>query len=196
MKMKLSKAISSGFTLIELLIVIGVLGIMSAGLLATVDPFEQLKKARDANNRNAAIEAMNAFTRYYATHGKLPWNMSPVSTNCDAGASGVLIGLGGGTGKAYKLTEMNGCVTDTLIADGELKTSFYQGIGQTDFYVYSSSPTNIVVCFAPEGKALINDPNTSYLVGSGAPWNISDDGLAMGAGDACPGTSGCLQCFQ
>jgi len=34
-----------GFTLMELLIVIGVLGILAAGLLAAIDPFEQLKKA-------------------------------------------------------------------------------------------------------------------------------------------------------
>ena len=35
-----------GFTLMELLIVIGVLGILAAGLLAAIDPFEQLKGPR------------------------------------------------------------------------------------------------------------------------------------------------------
>ena len=36
---------NKGFTLIELLIVIALLGALAVGLLATIDPFEQLKKA-------------------------------------------------------------------------------------------------------------------------------------------------------
>ena len=36
--------IQKGFTLIELLIVIALLGSLAVGLLATIDPFEQLKK--------------------------------------------------------------------------------------------------------------------------------------------------------
>jgi len=36
------KETNKGFTLMELLIVIGVLGILAAGLLAAIDPFEQL----------------------------------------------------------------------------------------------------------------------------------------------------------
>jgi len=64
---------SLGFTLIELLVVLGILGILAAGLLAAIDPFEQLKKGRDTNMRNTVIELLNATTRYYATHGDLPW---------------------------------------------------------------------------------------------------------------------------
>jgi len=76
--------LQKGFTLIELLVVIGVLGILATGLLAAVDPFEQLKKARDANYRNAAIETLNAFTRYYATHGYFPWNSTgTIPTGCE-----------------------------------------------------------------------------------------------------------------
>lgn len=188
--------LKKGFTLIELLIVIGVLGILAAGLLAAVDPFEQLKKARDANNRNAAIEALNAFTRYYATHGQLPWNMSPVDTGCNTAVAGALAGFGDMTaGGAYKIQDMNACVTNTLIADGELKTLFFSGIGQTDIYVSSANATNVVVCFAPEGKALVNDPSTNYLVSGTGPYTIVVD---TGSPATCPGTTGnvCLQCFQ
>ena len=34
---------SKGFTLIELLVVIGILGVLAAALIATIDPFEQIK---------------------------------------------------------------------------------------------------------------------------------------------------------
>ena len=46
--------------MIELLIVIGVLGILATGLLAAVDPFEQLKKARDtkAMVRNVSLSTL------------------------------------------------------------------------------------------------------------------------------------------
>ena len=40
-----------GFTLIELLIVIAILGILAIALLATLDPFEQLRKSRDGAKR-------------------------------------------------------------------------------------------------------------------------------------------------
>ena len=45
----------AGFTLIELLVVIGILGILAAALVATIDPFEQLKKADDAKIKNIAV---------------------------------------------------------------------------------------------------------------------------------------------
>jgi len=94
-----------GFTLIELLIVIGVLGILAAGLLAAVDPFEQLKKGRDSNTRNQVVELHNGFIRYYATHGDLPWN----DDACVADF----------TGGPLTLDALNtaGCV-DPLISDG------------------------------------------------------------------------------
>src|SRR3990167_3167776 len=66
---------TKGFTLIELLVVIGILGILAAALIATIDPFEQLKKGRDTTTRNTALEYLNALTRYYATHGAFPWDV-------------------------------------------------------------------------------------------------------------------------
>ena len=45
-----------GFTLIELLIVIALLGALAVGLLAALDPFEQLKKGTDTGTRNTVSE--------------------------------------------------------------------------------------------------------------------------------------------
>src|SRR6476619_6900438 len=69
----IKKSSSRGFTLIELLVVIGILGIMAAALVATIDPFEQLKKANDSDLQNEAVEFAGANVRYYTTHNALPW---------------------------------------------------------------------------------------------------------------------------
>src|SRR5690348_2307082 len=74
-----SKVHRSGFTLIELLIVIALLGALAVGLLATIDPFEQLKKGRDTSIRNTVSEYYNANLRYFANKGFFPWNTATTS---------------------------------------------------------------------------------------------------------------------
>src|SRR3989339_155227 len=65
--------LSKGFTLIELLIVIALLGALAVGLLAALDPFEQLKKGTDTGVRNTAGEFQGASIRYYAIKNYMPW---------------------------------------------------------------------------------------------------------------------------
>ncbi len=193
--MKLSK----GFTLIELLIVIGVLGILAAGLLAAVDPFEQLKKARDANNRNASVEVLNAMTRYYATHGYLPWQalVGTIAT-CDnavfddvsgseAGYPHAVVKVAGG---ANAVTTVNDCITDTLLDDGELKAGFFSGLSTT-LYLGSGSKTAVIVCYSPEGKALRNDTVATA-------WSVNDNGDSVDEGctEIQKAAGNCMQCFQ
>lgn len=176
-----------GFTLMELLIVIGVLGILAAGLLAAIDPFEQLKKARDANNRNASVELLNGFTRYYASHGEFPWNLPGVNANCDSAAGDTVPGsISGGV---VELQDIDACV-DSIEADGELKVDFNDNV-KTDIYVSSEDDTDIAVCFAPEGKALRNDTLTKWLF-DGTSTITEDDGTN------CPDSDNenCLQCFR
>lgn len=145
---------SLGFTLIELLVVLGILGILAAGLLAAIDPFEQLKKGRDTNLRNTVIELLNGFTRYYATHGGLPW--------CPAGTCTTFT-----TTKLSDTTfwdETTGYLQD-LIDDGELKTEFRNGLGVTNagrVYMTSGDPTEVIICFQPDSKALRNDDTVQY----------------------------------
>lgn len=169
---------STAFTLIELLIVIGVLGILAAGLLAAVDPFEQLKKARDANNRNAVIELHNAYTRYYATHGSLPWDYASASAACTAN---LLAFNRGAAQTSLSVTTLTDCITD-LEGDGELKTGFVSALGGQADKMFTASPgtTQVFVCFSPEGKGLWKDTQNKY----------DSNGIDVsGVGEACE-TSG------
>ena len=192
---------NKGFTLMELLIVIGVLGILAAGLLAAIDPFEQLKKARDTNNRSAAIEMLSSLTRYYANHGAFPWNMTTPVATCDrTGALAELDALGVSS-VSVQSADLEACLDATLVVDGELKDTYFDGIGSTNIFVASdpADVTDVVVCFAPEGKSSRTDPSTSYLftVGGAATEGTIVDQSGLGA-PVCPDvtSASCLQCFQ
>ncbi len=149
--MKHTANVQKGFTLIELLIVIALLGALAVGLLATIDPFEQLKKGRDTSQRNTVSEFYNANLRYYATKAAFPWG--------EAGVTGTVSSLGGDV--------------STLIAAGELKDKFMElaGMGNlAKIYVTSTDATHVSVCFTPESKSFQSDPNTIYNTdGSAAP---------------------------
>lgn len=167
--MKLQK----GFTLIELLIVIALLGALAVGLLATIDPFEQLKKGRDTSLRNTVSEFYNANLRYYAIKGYFPWNT----------ATSTLSG-GGAVFPDYTTS-----VTE-LITVGELKNRFQElaGTGNLNkIKVYSPTSETLSVCFMPESKSFQADPNTIYDASAGT---------STGYGATCKGAGGSsLSCF-
>lgn len=197
-----------GFTLMELLIVIGVLGILAAGVMAAIDPFEQLKKARDSNNRNAAIELLNAFHRYYATHSDFPWNMTTPAANCDTSAGQPGEGWANirtQPAEVFTADTLQDCIIDALItSDAELKSSFFNGVSGANIYLGSGSRTNLRVCFAPEGKGLRVDSFTKYQgfdAGNNptaSPVTISQSaGGPTGCPYAASTTEGsCFQCFE
>lgn len=134
-----------GFTLIELLIVIALLGALAVGLLATIDPFEQLKKGRDTSLRNTVSEFYNANLRYYSTKGFFPWGQGNVTE-----------------GKVYP--NFMSSITE-LMTVGELKARFPELAGTGNLakiYVNSTSDEHVAVCFAPESKSFQEDANTIY----------------------------------
>ena len=153
------KTLQKGFTLIELLVVIGILGILATALVATIDPFEQLRKAADANTKNAVVEYANANLRYYTTHNELPWGKDDAAANtCPTN------GTEGYTATADTDTldtTLAPCV-NILIEDGELKTQFADATNITQGIIANGTDNSMRVCYQPQSKSQQRDINTKY----------------------------------
>lgn len=146
---------NAGFTLIELLVVIGILGILAAALVATIDPFEQLKKAQDTNTTNALVEYINSVTRYYTTHTAYPWSsVANGGANCN-----------GGSAPSASLLNSAGMVTCTtaIIADNELKQAYSTSTSLQYILITQDVANNQTIgCFAPVSKSILHNANTHY----------------------------------
>lgn len=139
---------TAGFTLIELLIVIALLGALAIGLLATIDPFEQLKKGRDSATRNTVTEFYNANLRFYGTKGEFPWGTDVLTMPATT--------LG-----APDMTD----AIQQLMSAGELKTNFTTVAGTNRLgrvWVEGTAADDLSVCFQPESKNFRLDQNTIY----------------------------------
>jgi len=164
---------NSGFTLIELLVVIGILGVLAAALIATIDPFEQIKKANDANVKNATVEFVNANIRYYSTHNALPWTIA--ANGC---ASAATIGTDASAASCL----------NALIADGELKSAFTAATNAINGIVYTGGDNSVTACYQPVSKSGQRDPNTKYILQAG--------GAGPTTNATCPATSaGVTSCY-
>lgn len=149
---------SKGFTLIELLVVIGILGILAAALIATIDPFEQLNKADDAKTINVLTEYQNALLRYYANKGAMPWNDE--ADQC-LGTTQTLP-FAGLTSASY-----SPCVT-TLVQNSELKQAFTTATNElSKIYMSADAANNVTMCFLPKSKSQQRNSNAKFAI-SGA----------------------------
>lgn len=172
---KVHFASSKGFTLIELLVVIGILGVLAAALVATIDPFEQLKKANDANVKNTAVEFINANIRYYTTHNQMPW----APGGCNTGANP--------TTESLTAAGMTSCLS-SLVADGEIKAAFTTVTGVLSSIIVSGTDTDVTACFQPQSKAQRNDPNTK--------WNSNGTPIANPSTTCGPTSTSCYWCSE
>ncbi len=133
-----------GFTLIELLIVIALLGALAVGLLAALDPFEQLKKGTDTGMRNTVSELHGAIIRYYAIKNSMPWGNTDIGP-IDAQSGYTTIGI------------------DKIVNAGELKPDFSElAADQLSNITVIGTKESVTVCFRPLSKSFRNDPNTKY----------------------------------
>jgi prepilin-type N-terminal cleavage/methylation domain-containing protein len=147
------RKINRGFTLIELLIVIALLGALAVGLLAALDPFEQLKKGTDTGVRNTVSEVHGAVIRYYAIKNYMPW--CTAAGACGTEPVGIVL-------TDATMTTMIANVVGT----GELKNDFstLAGTGTLGkIYVTGvDAAATISVCYRPTAKSFLADANTKY----------------------------------
>lgn len=185
-----------GFTLIELLVVIGILGILAAALIATIDPFEQLNKAQDATVKNIMVEYIDANIRYYATHTAYPWNSSVPGT-CQTYITGSVFD-DNGIDKVPQSMELSvsGAVShclDPLVSDREIKASFVTDTGSLAKIFVSYYPSNngadsntLIACFKPSSQSGQKDPLTKWP---------SPDGKTVDTGNTCQSNGGTASCY-
>jgi len=167
------KNIKKGFTLIELLIVIALLGALAVGLLAALDPFEQLKKGTDTGVRNTVSEVQGAVIRYYSIKNLMPWCSDVDTCGLDsfneAGANNL---------KNLKTTVIKN-ITDT----GELKSDFSTLAGDGTLgkiIVFGNNSTATVeVCYKPTAKSFVSDPNTKFTATTGVADCVSNPDPAV-----------------
>ena len=168
-----------GFTLIELLIVIALLGALAVGLLAALDPFEQLKKGTDTGIRNTVSEFQGAVIRYYAIKNRLPW--CDEDGNCQTITSA----------KLGSDTNLVAAITD-IIAAGELKSDFTTLATTTklnEIYVTADNSNLIVnVCYKPTSKSFQVDPNTKF--------DIKGDDSGANSCKSQQGSDSCYWCVK
>jgi prepilin-type N-terminal cleavage/methylation domain-containing protein len=175
-------SIRKGFTLIELLIVIAILGVLAAALIATIDPFEQIKKSTDARTKDLATQFLEANVRYFANHNALPW-----SATANGGANCY---TGGNTLSATSLSTLTTCI-QTLISEGELKQSFTNSPDLSSVTITNPNPqtnnaSDSIICFLPKSKAQQKDANTKYNQNGSTATNCQSQG----------GTAACYWCAQ
>lgn len=171
----------NGFTLVELLIVIALIAILSVAVLATINPIEQINKARDAKFKNDTAEVLSAYERYYASQNNYPWNPGGVGstvafgTEISIGSTDSLFGvLGAGTSNGV------------LITTSELKSAFtgkepFQTPDNVDLmYTYHNGSDSNYVCFVPKANANRTGSVATTLkcltLASGTAANLADIG--------------------
>ena len=134
------KKFNKGFTLIELLIVIALLGALAVGLLAALDPFEQLKKGTDTGVRNTVSEIQGAIIRYYGIKNYMPWCTDPNTCTTTDGT------------KNFADDGMQTTIIKAITDTGELKSDFIKLAGGQLGSIYltgTNDPPTAIVCFNP-----------------------------------------------
>lgn len=183
---------NKGFTLVELLIVIALIGVLATALVATLNPIEQINKARDSRYKNDAAEVLAAIERYYATQQFYPWSDdvwgedagAPVEE--DLGLTGKMSGVGVCSGGATYNEEQTTCDGEgELISTDELKSSFAKKSEFKDnvtdldqFYLFRpASSSSVYVCFIPKASSnrkLSSNLQDLAVPAGGVPTQIED----------------------
>ena len=158
----MKKLLKSGFTLVELLIVIALLGALAVGLLAALDPFEQLKKGTDTGTRNTVSEIHGSVIRYYAIKDEMPWEE-----------------VGTYSGTAEDAVDYISMIVET----GELKSDFSSlAGGKLENINIIGNEESVTVCFQPGSKSFRSDKNTKF---DSSGVEVTDGSCPSGSSTSC-----------
>lgn len=160
---------SKGFTLIELLIVIAILGILAVAVLSAINPVEQINRGRDTGTQSDAEQLLSAISRFNASNGYFPWQLSAADTTLSTGWTKVKTGAKSPTGwtiddatyistttpVAAGMNVLDVLGSTSVIASKELQQSYISRITDTGYntlYVYNhgTSGESTYVCFKPQ----------------------------------------------
>jgi prepilin-type N-terminal cleavage/methylation domain-containing protein len=136
--------IQKGFTLVEILVVIILLAIIAVAVIATINPLEQLRRAKDSAREQNAETLLSAINRYQAIREESPEILdSTDSISCEEIVQGAPV---------YEADSLG----------SELSSWFLKHITQTDseIYVGFSGEGEVKVCYQVESsvnKAKISD---------------------------------------
>jgi prepilin-type N-terminal cleavage/methylation domain-containing protein len=145
----------SGFTLIELLIVIALLGILIVGLIAAIDPVEQINKGRDTALEALSRDYIDAQNRYYTNNQYYTWNAAPPAGTVLLTTRGSNVDFGG---------------TGTLNTSGELKTTYGVGantVANLSKINLTATTSTITLCFAASSRT-VHSTIATYSSAAGA----------------------------
>lgn len=156
--MEIKYKLHAGFTLIELLIVIGVVSILMVGLVAAINPAEQLNKSRDNKKKVLARSLLTSVNNYVATRGYWPWDAAPYGGGCSDPNNG-------DNTTGYTLASNWTTCTSVLVSQGELKSGFSSSSELSSLYVsYDVAQKTPVICFQPQSQSEKNNKTeTKYF---------------------------------
>jgi general secretion pathway protein G len=118
-----------GFTLIETLIVVSIIGILSAVVLSSMNPIDQLGKGRDSKKKQDLAEIQRALEAYYHDNGRYPPHIQSGASYQIQGGSGTK----GNWGKEWQ-PYMNVVPQDTAGA----RYTYIQVQNGQAYYLYAS----------------------------------------------------------
>ncbi len=160
------KYYKSGFTIVELLVVIGLIGILSVGILATLNPLEQLKKGWDTHRKSDLAQIQKALEIYYQDNERYP----PNAVNCQ-----------------YQIQGNNGDGND-CITWGEAWNPYMgkipKDINGAKRYVYTVDPAGQFYRLYTSLDRAGRDPQACNAAGTACP-NVPAGVLCGGVNDQC-----------
>ncbi len=165
-----------GFTLIELIIAITILAILAVGLLAALDPVEQLTKARETTARETVNTIAGAYERFYATNEVYDTQGTSLGLNALNDYAGTV--ANDGSGSTTNQVEASIVLLQSV---GEVKSNFVTANASnlSKIFIYKKPVTingvsvgTPVICTKVQSKAFSAQRDLWTMVGQRPPTSV------------------------